>query len=85
MKLTESGDEAFFYYDWLNDRNSSLSDSLYDFIVFDNSNEKAYEHNFQQFLSDSLQTILNYQENIENLNHPIKNKTHYLLYLSFYF
>lgn len=57
---------------------------FYDSIILDTIGEKVLEHNFQKFISDSLFTCLNYQENIDSLIAPFSTKEHRLLYVSVY-
>lgn len=80
--ISESRDEPFFCYG----RTFPLAcTSLYDSIVFDTENILRKHHNFFNFLSDSFQTIWNYQDQIQTTSSRIKTREHRLLYLALHF
>ena len=74
-------DQVSFCYGGVERRDEPLCISLYDSICLDTTQENSVEHNFQNFLSDSLTTCFNYQENrVDSFSG--KPKEHRLLYLT---
>lgn len=79
-------EEAIFCYGGFEKQKNLKCTCLYDSIVFEKTSDHEIEHNFKDFLSDSLATCYNYQVQIWNRNPriSIENTEQRLLYVSMY-
>ena len=73
-----------FCYGGVENVSSLTCDLLYDEISFQNTSIQTCEHNFKNFISDSLHTSFYYQKNIDNFPFGFLKKDQRLLYLSIY-
>lgn len=73
---------AFFFYGGVENRLDLSCSFFYDSIVYENRGNQIQEHNFQNFVSDSLYTCLHVQNDIGQPN--FKTKENRLLYMSVY-